>query len=87
VARAWLQHPADALHWHHACPSCLLPFQQACNEAINGQDTLTKGKPYYSERRSGSVRIDEILSAHKARATLEDSLASMGELVEFRQEP
>ena len=43
-----------------------------------------KGKPHYSERRSGSIRIDEILAAHSARATLLDGLASTGEMVEFR---
>ena len=43
-----------------------------------------RGKPYYSERRSGSIRIVEILTAHTARATLEDGLASTGEMVEFR---
>ncbi|MFC5741832.1 hypothetical protein [Dyella tabacisoli] len=47
-------------------------------------DPAYKGKPHYSERRSGSIRIDEILTAHSARATLVDGLASTGEMVEFR---
>ncbi|MGS1120388.1 hypothetical protein [Rhodanobacter sp. UC4436_H3] len=42
-----------------------------------------KGNTYSSERRSGSIRIDEILTAHSSRATIEDGIASTGEMVEM----